>query len=218
MINVSIERKMYPIWIGPKPAPMKWLNTWKEKHPDWDFYIFTDDMLKSRSWKNQHLIDHYYKTEKWCGVSDLIRYELLFEQGGFIPEADIECLHSIDELLKSPKHHAYTCYENETYRKGFIQPFFAANPGNKLIGSIIETLNKLSINDLSDQPFKSTGNEFLSNAIKGYEDHITIWPSHFFIPQFYLPKVPRYSGNDKIYGEHYWGSTGMKGKRYSEGV
>lgn len=217
-MQVSIERKMYPIWIGPNPAPQKWLNTWRDKHPEWNFHIFTDEMLRARRWKNQHLINHYYDLKKWCGVSDLIRYELLYEEGGFIPEADMECLNPIDELLNSPKDHCYTCYENEGGRPGFVQPFFASNPKNELIGLVIDTLNKLRATDLSPEPFRSTGNLFLSTVIPHKRDKITIWPSHYFIPQFYSHDSTRYNGPDRVYAEHHWGSTGMRGKRYNEGV
>jgi mannosyltransferase OCH1-like enzyme len=214
----SIERKMYPIWIGPNPAPMKWLLTWKEKHPDWDFKIFTDDHYKDRTWKNQHLMDHYYKLQKWQGVADLIRYELLLEKGGFIPEADIECLNPIDELLTGSKETCYTCYENEDYRPGYIQPFFAANPQNLAIKYVVNILHQLTPSELSPEPFRSTGNQFLSKIPEDYKKYITIWPSHYFIPQFYTFDSKRYNGPDKIYGEHYWGSTGMRGKPYSEGI
>lgn len=213
-----IEKKMYPIWIGPKAAPIKWLNTWKEKHPDWNYYIFTDEMFKARRWKNQHLIDHYYRTEKWCGVSDLIRYELLYEEGGFIPEADMECLNNIEELLIAPEDHCYTCYEHEIGRPGFVQPFFASNPKNELLELIINKLHILKPTDLHSEPFRSTGNEFLSKMVPLKSDKVTIWPSHYFIPQFYIKDSPRYQGPDKIYAEHYWSSTGMHGKKYSEAI
>ena len=32
-----IEKKMTHIWIGPKPAPLKWMYTWRDKHPDWEY-------------------------------------------------------------------------------------------------------------------------------------------------------------------------------------
>jgi hypothetical protein len=50
---MNIEKKLTQIWIGPKPAPMAWLNTWKEKHPDWEYSIFTDEMLKARNANGQ---------------------------------------------------------------------------------------------------------------------------------------------------------------------
>jgi len=105
---MNIEKKMTQIWIGPKKAPLKWMHTWRDKHLDWEYSIFTDEMLKSRKWHNQHLIEHYYNTKKWPGVSDLIRYELLYERGGFWPEADMTCLENTDELFTSPEDHAYS--------------------------------------------------------------------------------------------------------------
>src|SRR6056300_893411 len=104
---MNIVKNMIHIWVGPRPAPVKWLNTWKEKHPDWNYYIFTDEMLKNRTFHNQHLIDEYYRRGKFNGVADLVRYELLYEEGGFLPPADAICLHNTDELFDSPE---YFCY------------------------------------------------------------------------------------------------------------
>ena len=87
---MNIEKKMTHIWIGPNPAPLKWMNTWPEKHPDWEYSVFTDEMLHKRKWYNQHLIEEYYRRHCWAGVADLIRYELIYERGGFWPEADSE--------------------------------------------------------------------------------------------------------------------------------
>lgn len=205
---MNIEKNITQIWIGPSPTPKEWMNTWKDKHPDWNYSIFTDEMLKSRKWKNQHLIDHYYNTKKWAGVSDLIRYELLYEQGGFWPEADMYCLENTEELFTAPANHSYTCYENEKYRKNFVQPIMACNPGNEFIKYIIDILSNCPTEKLHKEPFRSTGNEFLSKHIDAYSSDITIWPSHYFIPQFYLKECARYEGTDKIYAEHFWGSTG----------
>jgi len=202
-----IEKKLSQIWIGPKPAPLKWMYTWRDKHPGWEYSIFTDEMLKSRKWHNQHLIEHYYNTAKWPGVSDLIRYELSYERGGFWPEADMECLNDTTELFVAPDDHAYTCYENEKGRENFVQPIMAANPENQFVKHIIDTLHKLKPQDLKE-PWMSTGNAFLANHVVNWKDKLTIWPSHWFIPLFYIGGAKRYDGPDKVYADHKWGSTG----------
>jgi mannosyltransferase OCH1-like enzyme len=213
---MNIEKKITQIWIGPNPAPMAWMDTWKEKHPEWEYEIFTDQMLKDRKWMNQHLIEHYYNNKRWAGVSDLIRYELLLERGGFFPEADMECYHNTDELFTSPPHIAYTCYENELYRANFVQPILACNPGNMFVRMLVETLHQLRADQLHYEPFRSTGNEFLSKHIPMNLDKVKVWPSHYFIPQFYVRESKRYDGTDKVYAEHHWGSTGMPWtKQYS---
>lgn len=217
---MNIEKKMSHIWIGPKPAPLKWMNTWKDKHPDWEYSIFTDEMLKSRKWYNQHLIDEYYARKKWAGVHDLIRYELIFERGGFWPSADSICLERIDDLFVSPSDHAYTVYENEKAKPGYVSPILAANPGNHFLDLIIETLHKLQPRQLNNHPFISTGNLFLAELIGKYKPkNLTIWPSYTLIPQWYSKGSPRYDGPGKVYAEQYWGSTGFDWlKGYDEGV
>lgn len=217
---MNIENNLTQIWIGPNPAPLKWMYTWRDKHPGWNYSIFTDEMLKSRRWINQDLIERYYQLRAWCGVSDLIRYELLYERGGFWPEADMICLNDTTELFTSPKNHCYTCYENEEGRPDFVQPIMACNPRNDFVRYIIETLRQLRPNDLHRQPHKSTGNEFLSKHIGLFKNEMTIWPSHWFIPQFYVAGAKRYDGPDKIYADHKWGSTGMHAHcaQYSDGV
>lgn len=214
---MNIEKKLYQIWIGPKPAPLKWMNTWKEKHDDWEYSIFTQSDLDKRSFKNQELINHYMKKKIYAGVSDLIRYELIYEKGGFWPEADFICLENTEELFTSPASFCYTCYENEETRPGYVQPIFAANPGNLFLQNLITELSKKTPNDLSDKPWESTGNAWIPNMIKRYEPEITIFPSHYFIPNHYSVKSKKYTGGDKIYANHVWGSTGG-GTNYQKGI
>ena len=130
---MNIEKKLTQIWIGPNPAPLSWMHTWRDKHPEWEYSIFTDEMLRNRKWHNSHLIERYYNMRIWPGVSDLIRYELLYEHGGFWPEADMTCLENTDELFTAPADHAYSCFEDEAGRGNNIQPIMACNPGNEFV-------------------------------------------------------------------------------------
>lgn len=216
---MNIEKKITHIWIGPNPAPERWMHTWRDKHPDWEYSVFTDDMLWKRKWYNQHLIEEYYRRKTWAGVADLIRYELIFERGGFWPEADSECLHRVDELFVSPPYHAYTVFENEKVLPKSVSPILAANPGNRFLDIILKKLHLLRPDQLAIKPHESTGNFFLANIIHHHRDKVTIFPSHYFIPQWYRQGSPRYNGPDKVYAEQHWGSTGMPWlKPYSAGV
>jgi mannosyltransferase OCH1-like enzyme len=213
---MNIEKKMTQIWIGPRPAPMKWMNTWKDKHPEWEYSVFTQKDLESRKFYNQHLIEYYYSRNLFSGVSDLIRYELLYERGGFFPEADFLCLENTDELFTSPADHCYTCYEQENIRPGYVQPILACNPGNAFVKQLIDELHALYPMQLSPHPWESTGNAWLSRVIPKYNPKITIWPSYYFIPEHY-DRSQKYQGTEKIYAKHLWGSTGG-GANYAEGV
>lgn len=214
---MNIEKKMTQIWIGPRPAPVKWMDTWREHHPDWEYEVFTQQDLESRTFVNQHLIDHYYRMGLYSGVSDLIRYELLYERGGFFPEADFLCVANTEELFNAPAEYCYTCYEQERIRPGFVQPILACNPGNEFVKTLVDILHPLRPDELSPYPWKSTGNEWLSYIIPRFNPKLVIWPSHYFIPTHYDRSMPTYNGVDKIYAHHLWGSTGG-GVDYSEGA
>jgi len=180
-----IDLQMIHIWIGPKPAPKKWMNTWLTLHPDWNYWVFTDEMYHDTRFINQHLMDHYYQAGKFNGVADLIRY-------------------------------CYTVFENEQHRPGLVSPIYAANPENKFVQTIVETLSSLKTTDLHPSPWRSTGNMFLKEMIKKHDPAITIWPSHYFIPNHFDSAIPSYNGTDKIFADQMWGST-SGGNEYSKG-
>ena len=207
---MNLRKKMTHIWIGPHKPPLHWMNTWPEKHPEWEYEIFTDEMLKSRSWHNQHLIDRYYSMEKWAGVADLIRYELLYEEGGYLPPADSTCLHNTDELFTSPEDYSYTVFEGSPFKKhaNFISPIQACNAGNEFVKLLIDTLHQVKADDLNPRPFIATGNQWLSQFVPDKEKHkLIIWPSHYFIPLHFRRGAKRYNGPDKVYAEQMWGNT-----------
>lgn len=216
---MNIEKKLTQIWIGPNPAPLSWMHTWRDKHPEWEYSIFTDEMLRNRKWHNSHLIERYYNMRKWPGVSDLIRYELLYEHGGFWPEADMTCLENTDELFTAPADHAYSCFEDEAGRGNNIQPIMACNPGNEFVKHIIDTLHQLKPEQLHPEPFRSTGNAFLAQHVPNWKHKLRVWPSHYFIPLFYIGGAKYYDGPDKVYADHKWGSTGHANSvSYQKGI
>lgn len=213
---MNIPKKMYHIWIGPLPPPDKWMKTWIENHPDWKYEVFDNQKLKETNFYNQELIDEYIKVGRYSGAADLIRYELLYKEGGFIPPADAICLNNTEELWIEPIDYCYTVYESETLRPGFVSPIYAANEKNKFLEILINTLKLTKLTDVLDKDvYKVTGNEFLCRMIENHNPKIKIFPSHYFIPKHFKAKTERYNGPDKIYADQMWGTTR---RRYSEGI
>ena len=200
-----VPRTIGHIWIGPHPAPHDWMQSWQDAHPDWSYRLYDNDYLCGRTFRTQAQINEYFRRGKYAGVSDLMRYEILYEHGGFLPEADSLCLYPVDELLTEAR--AYTVYEFPGGRTGMMSPFLAAEPGNRVIGRVIEELSRLKPEEMNN-PWTTTGNGFLRRFFHANRDlraEVTVFPSHYFIPEHY--KGERYDGPDRIYARQLWGST-----------
>lgn len=196
-----IEKILHHIWVGPLPAPMEWINTWYEKHPSWDYILWDNEKVFGRKWKNQKWVDYYREKGIWHGVADVVRYEILFENGGFMPGADSVCLLPVDELLE--ENIAYAVYENEEVRPGLITPLYACSKGNIFAKMLID---ELGAKTRVGEPWRTTGNMFMQAMVARYpEIPITIWPSHYFNPEHYSGHT--YQGDGKVYARQKWGTT-----------
>lgn len=203
---MNIPNNLWHIWIGPLDAPLKWMDTWPEHHPDWKYTVINNEFMKNNSFYNQVQIDSYIKREMYAGAADLIRYEILYKYGGFIPPADAVNFHPTDELWGEPADVCYAVYENEELRPGYISPIYAANPGNDFLKIIIEELHKLAPTSCIS-PWRTTGNAFLAKMLKIHNPKIKIFPSHYFIPKHVANAHVRYNGPDKVYADQMWGTT-----------
>ena len=131
-----------------------------------------------------------------------MRYEILLEQGGFLPEADSICLRNVDELFVLPS--LYNAYEHETKRPGFVSLFYASSPGHCFLAQILDELSQLQPESLLT-PFMSVGNRALRDLIKKWDPKISIFPSYFFNPRHHRGET--YNGDGPVYAEQLWGTT-----------
>ena len=129
-----IPKELGHIWIGPYAPPEEWMQSWRDHHPEWNYTLYDNAFLTSRTFICQRQIIEYYDRAQFAGVSDLMRYEILFESGGFLPEADSVCLNAADELFQEAK--CYSVYELPNDEGGMISPWLAANKGNPLLLAI----------------------------------------------------------------------------------
>lgn len=197
-----IPKQLAHIWIGPLEAPKTWMQTWQRKNPDWEYCIYDNQYLNSNTFKLQRLIDEYLLRGEYSGVADLMRYEILFENGGFIAPADAICYRGISELFT--RQTAYTVYENEFLRGALVAPVLGCEPQNPFVGQIINELTKLRPEALLE-PWKSTGNLLVARLIHDLNPEIVIFPSHYFNPFHYEGWI--YNGEGPIYAKQMFGST-----------
>ena len=202
MESSKIPKIIHQIWIGPKPAPTKFMNTWKEKNPDFEYILWNEAEFEKRGivFECQEKID---VMPELCGKADIIRYEVLYKYGGYYFDADSICIEPIDEELMSKL--AFAGYENETVRPGLVANGTMAFPVNHPLCR--EAIDWILKNNISGIPaWMCVGPTLLTNLLNtGQYNDVTIFPSYYFLPLHYTGN--RYDGHSKIYQYQEWGST-----------
>jgi hypothetical protein len=206
---VTIPKIIHQLWVGNQPLPVKWMGTWKEAHPDWEYRLWENDEVFGTKWINQAHVDYFKDRQMWPGVSDICTYEILFNHGGFMIGADAVCLAPIDELFYND-YDAYSVYENEKIRSGLISPLHASVKGGVFAAELIEGLKQKAPGGV---PWKTVGNQFMGEMYRKTNANVKIFPSHYFIPEHFMGM--KYDGTDKIYARQMWGSTT---RCYNQGV
>jgi len=197
---------MTHIWIGDVQPPVKWLNSWKDLHPNWKYSVFSNEDLTKHPFKNIDIIEYYINRRTYAGAADVIRYELLYMYGGFIPPADSLCMLNTDELfMVDSDEMAYVVYEGEKIRPHMICPVYAATPNHPFLKKLIDEISTIPIDKLS-VPYTSVGNMLVSKHLyKTDINNVTKFPSHYFVPNHYMGAP--YTGSGKVYAKQMWGST-----------
>jgi len=200
------ERIIHQVWIGPKEPPEEWMQTWKDKHPTWNFIRWDNDSIEKYPFINKDKIKDLMRRRLYHGASDVMGYQILHDFGGFIAKADTVCFNPIDELMNIEED-CFTAYEQERWwslgKIHLLTLHLATIKGCSLMRVCTEKL-KERIKRIS-QPWIATGNLFFTKLVESLHYPIKVYPSYTFSPTFW--DGFKYEDPGKIYAEHYWGTT-----------
>lgn len=199
-----IPKKLHFIWIGDESRrPDKFINTWREKHPDWIIKIWGNDEFNKINWVNKrHMME--FVPINICGAVDMMRYEILFNEGGIALDADSICIRKIDESILDCE--VFSAWENEIVRPGLIaNGTMGAVKNNPFIAKMI--LNIRGAKSVTHaHPWKTVGPLFLTEMYRKYAYFkMVVLPSYYFTP-IHCSGIA-YNGAGKIYAHQLWGST-----------
>lgn len=203
---MSIPKILHCIWIWELPAPMKWINSWKTKHPDWKYILWTNKELNEKAWINQKAINYYKSIWKWNWVADIMRYEILYDYWWVLHPADSECLNSIDYLFIDWAYSIDTSTRwDRPARKeniGACMPLIACEKNSKVAKELIEMIWEITE---YKSPAKTTWNRLMQKYVNNNPWKITILPLYHFMPEHYDWR--KYTWKGKVYARHYWWTT-----------
>lgn len=198
-----IPKKLHFVWIGDEAKrPDDCINTWREKNPSYEVIVWGNEALNNYGWINSRHIYEMSKKEL-CGVADLMRYEILFREGGVTLDADSVCLTPLEDWLLMPDAFAY--WEQEIARPGLISVgVMGSVPNNSFFGACIHEL-EMKETVVNGDAWQTTGPVHLTEVFHKTQYDLTIYPSHFFSRDHFTGKS--YAGNGYCFATQLWGST-----------
>ncbi len=154
----KIPRVVHLIWIGPRPFPplsVENIRTWIAKNPDWKVKFWTDrdrpppcngmEVYRIDAFPFQFLKKFFEESQNYGEKSDILRFEILYQEGGLYIDHDANCLTSFDSIhrgfdfycgLETP--HPPLAGRNITAGIGLL----GSRPGHPVIKSVIDLIIK----------------------------------------------------------------------------
>ncbi len=209
-VQPKIPKRIHQIWIGcPVPEELKaYMQSWQDFHPDWEYYLWTDENVHKVKLYNQE----YYDQAENVGVkSDILKWELIYQFGGLYVDCDFECFRSMDLF-----NHTCDFYTGmQPLATQFVQlgaALFAAAPGHIVLKHCIETIK----DDWHRKgaPQKSGPVHFTRSfyAVAGKTGMVDIaFPATYFYPMYGMQtktEIERWLRQGS-FAVHHWGRTWM---------
>lgn len=211
MMENRIPKIIHQIWLGDQSKrPVDLMQTWIDKNPTWSYKLWTEIEVREL---NLRCKNQFEQNIHYAGKADILRYELLYNFGGFFIDADSECIRPLEDFLC--ENITFASYEHESgeeYMNGLgliANGYLGSIANNTLINLIIEHISTLSNVNIR-MPWEITGPKLLTEFIKKTNLPFTIYPSHYFIPIHYTDIINNnkgYTGTDYVFAKQYWGTT-----------
>lgn len=192
-IDQQIPKIIHQIWVGKKqmhPECIKAMDTWKQKHPDWEYKLWTDEDIDSFDWTNKEL---FLSIQNPGAKSDVWRYEILNKYGGLYIDVDFVCLKPFDLFHENLSF--YSSFLGDAHEYLCANGIFACTPNHPILIEVIKSLSSLSYQNnriTNNYILNTTGPFFFTNIIKKYapqyktpdtiENDLFIFPQEFFFP------------------------------------
>ncbi|MFI5333810.1 MAG: glycosyltransferase family 32 protein [Chlamydiales bacterium] len=165
--GLKIPKVVHFIWLGPKPFPpesVENVRTWIAHHPDWTVKFWTDRQRPVPCHGMQKILVQdfpftklkrcYEQSENYGEKSDILRYEILYREGGVYADHDANSIRSFLSL-----HAAYDFYCClEAPHEPFVGQSITC--GNGVIGSKPQHPAVKEVIDLIDSRWETLGKRY----------------------------------------------------------
>lgn len=199
-----IPKVIYYAWFGNNPLPNEVLNnieSWKKYNPDYEIVKIDESRKDLFNYKDYDFTKNAYKQKKWAFVSDVARLDVLYKNGGFYLDTDVEVFKPFEVL---ENYHEIWAKENRFSINSGL--FMASEKKSINIKNILDiykekkfdssNLIEISTVTIITRYFAKLGLTSENKYIQKIKD-ASIFPTFFFAPL------------------HYWGGGKVNSKSYT---
>ena len=176
-----IPKKIHYFWFGKgKKSELTefCIESWRKIQPDFEIVEWTEDNFDVYS---NPFCKEAYEQKKWAFVSDYARAKILFEEGGFYMDTDMELKFPLNEFINKK---AICGFE----LKGTpFSAFWAVEKGHELAKDIKEYYeNKLHFEEIPNTEIFSKllvekyGADAQKDQFQELKHEVSLYPSHYF--------------------------------------
>jgi hypothetical protein len=195
MPQILIPKVINRVWLGAAPVPEafeRYAETWRRHHPDWDVKLWRDDDLPPLSCQEE-----FERVKSFKVKYDIVRLELLRQNGGVIMDLDVEALRPIDPLLDGVE--------------AFVgQATFTGRIGNQVLGAVPHhPLWEHAVRRLADtvgvasSASQQAGPAFVSRMVKEKPKGVHVFPRDTFYSPLTIEPPERPQDFPEIYAVHH---------------
>ena len=201
-----IPKIIHQLWIGDRIPPIILMNTWKDKHSDFEYILWNEEEFIKRKmiFRCMKQID---EIDEINGKADIMRWEILYKYGGVFIDADTICIEPLDDYFMT--RNAFALFENENTRDSLIATtYMGFIPQHPLCRDIINWIDSDESSHFINKIFAwgSVGPVLLSRFLNtGFYKDFSVFPSHCLLPTHFTGL--KYEGHKKVYGYHEWGTA-----------
>lgn len=198
-----IPKIIHVVWIGDeKKRPEQCIDTWRKLNPTFEVKVWGNDDLRTRKWFLSSWIREMSRHEL-CGAADLMRYEILYREGGIALDADSYCVRPLEDWLLETRE--FSCWENEHAAPGLVAVgAMGAEKSSRFFRHVIRSFLHEEVK-VTDRAWKITGPVRMTRVWSERRYPLTIYPSHYFFPRHHTGL--RYRGSGIVFADQFWAST-----------
>lgn len=156
-----IPKKIHYVWFGGKDLPQEYIDnidTWKKYNPDYEIVRWDESNYDV---EKTDFTREAYKAGKWSHLSNYVRLEVIYENGGIYLDTDVEVIKNFDCILNDE---CFFCMGNQDSINNGCG--FGAISGNSIVYSMMNEYSGLHYDPAKGGVGMRSGHNFLDPVLK----------------------------------------------------